>query len=374
MRPAGPGSPPRARPPSRLDMTPDPNARTRVDRLPVERPTLDPSPRYAAAGPAPDAHVDHVGHVDHDDRHDRGLSYDLSVLRARRPGRAAALPAAALPAAALPTGALPRRRALQLLGGAGLGLVLAACGSKAATDTGAATSSGTGGATSTTLGSTAATAAAGGAAPDAIPEETGGPFPADGTNGPDVLTESGVVRQDITTSFGDYAGTATGTPLGIDLTIVSAGDGAPLAGAALYAWHCTAEGGYTLYSPGFEDQNYLRGVQEADADGALSFASVYPAAYDGRWPHIHFEVFPSLDAATSAGSRLVTSQIALPEATSREVYTNASLYPNSTANLDRVSLDTDMVFSDGYDLQLPAMSGSAEGGDLRLALTIAVNT
>ena len=31
-----------------------------------------------------------------------------------------------------------------------------------------------------------------------IPEETGGPFPGDGSNGPDVLTENGVVRKDIT--------------------------------------------------------------------------------------------------------------------------------------------------------------------------------
>ena len=30
-----------------------------------------------------------------------------------------------------------------------------------------------------------------------IPEETAGPFPGDGSNGPDVLTESGVVRKDI---------------------------------------------------------------------------------------------------------------------------------------------------------------------------------
>ena len=34
-----------------------------------------------------------------------------------------------------------------------------------------------------------------------IPEETAGPFPGDGSNGPDVLTESGVVRSDITTTL-----------------------------------------------------------------------------------------------------------------------------------------------------------------------------
>ena len=35
-----------------------------------------------------------------------------------------------------------------------------------------------------------------------IPEETAGPYPGDGSNGANVLTESGVVRSDITSSFG----------------------------------------------------------------------------------------------------------------------------------------------------------------------------
>ena len=35
---------------------------------------------------------------------------------------------------------------------------------------------------------------------------------------------------------------------------------------------------------------------------ASTFTSIFPAAYSGRWPHIHFEVYPSLSEATSAGS------------------------------------------------------------------------
>ena len=48
-----------------------------------------------------------------------------------------------------------------------------------------------------------------------------------------------------------------------------------------------------------------------------------PGCYDGRWPHVHFEVYPSLDAATDAANRIATSQIALPEATCKEVYATA---------------------------------------------------
>lgn len=286
---------------------------------------------------------------DHDDRHDRGLAYDLSVLAARR--------------AAAPH-VLHRRGALKLLGGAGLGLVLAACGSSGG---GSAATTVAGGATATTLG------AGGSDGSGAIPEETAGPFPGDGSNGPDVLTETGVVREDITTSFGDLSGTAEGVALGVDLTIVSAADGSPLPGAALYLWHCDMTGGYSLYSPGVEDQNYLRGVQEADGDGALSFASIFPGAYPGRWPHMHFEVFPSLGAATSAGSVLATSQLALPEDICQQVYESSDGYEASVGTLADLSIESDGIFSDGYDLQVATMSGRADDGDLRLALTIPVN-
>ena len=290
-------------------------------------------------------------HDDHE--HDLGLHHDLAALLTR--------------SAAPPR--LQRRGALKVLAGAGAGLVLAACGSDAKRALSTTTS--TTGATSTTAaGATSTTTASSGSPSDAIPEETAGPFPGDGTNGPNVLTESGIVRSDIRPSFGSLSGTAAGEPLTVELTVVTASTGKPLAGAALYLWHCTSEGGYSLYSSGVTDQNYLRGVQESDADGRLSFTTVFPAAYDGRWPHMHFEVYPSLDEATSAGSRLVTSQLALPEEACAAVYATTG-YEASPANLARVSLDTDMVFSDGYASQL-ATIGGAVGSNLTASLVVAV--
>ena len=67
---------------------------------------------------------------------------------------------------------------------------------------------------------------------DAVPQETGGPYPGDGSNGPNVLVESGAVRQDIRSSFGDHSGTAEGIPLNLALQIVDAASGAPVEGAA----------------------------------------------------------------------------------------------------------------------------------------------
>jgi protocatechuate 3,4-dioxygenase beta subunit len=156
-------------------------------------------------------------------------------------------------------------------------------------------------------GIVAATLAACGSSPESsdsseaeIPDETAGPYPGDGSNGPNVLAESGVVRSDITTSFGDASGVAEGVPTTIEMALLDvAAGGTPLAGAAVYLWHCNIDGQYSMYDQDVAGENYLRGVQESGSDGKVTFKSVFPAAYAGRWPHIHFEVYESLEAATS---------------------------------------------------------------------------
>jgi protocatechuate 3,4-dioxygenase beta subunit len=203
-----------------------------------------------------------------------------------------------------------------------------------------------------------------------IPEETAGPFPADGSNGVNVLTESGVVRSDITASFGSASGVADGVPMTIRMKVydLDGEDATVLAGAAVYVWHCDRDGEYSMYSDTVGDENYLRGVQEADADGVVEFTSIFPACYAGRWPHIHFEVYRSLAEATSAGSKLRTSQIAIPQDVCEEVYGGAEGYDQSVTKLAQVSLDSDMVFADGHSLQLGKVTGSLDEG-----YTIALN-
>lgn len=203
-----------------------------------------------------------------------------------------------------------------------------------------------------------------------IPNETAGPYPGDGTNGPNVLIMGGVVRNDIRSSFGSMSGTADGIPLTIIVQLVSASTCAPLAGAAVYLWHCDRAGGYSLYSSGVTNQNYLRGIQTADANGQVTFLSIYPGCYAGRWPHIHFEVFPSLGASSSAGNKIATSQIALPRATNDLVYATTG-YEASVRNQANVSLASDNVFSDGYQLELATVTGSTAGG-FTATLTVGV--
>jgi protocatechuate 3,4-dioxygenase beta subunit len=256
------------------------------------------------------------------DDHDRGLAFDLGRL-------------------------MSRRRALGVLA-AGMGsAALVACGS------------------SSKPASNGSSQAA------EIPDETSGPFPGDGSNGPDALTESGVVRSDITKSFGGASGVAEGVPTTLEMKLLDvAAGGKPLAGAAVYVWHCTMDGQYSLYEGSVARENFLRGVQPSDGGGTVTFNSIYPGAYSGRWPHIHFEVYESLGAATSAGSKLKISQIALPKDACERVY-GAAGYEESASNLSQLSIDSDMVFGDGYASQLAKASGSVDDG-MRLTLNVGV--
>jgi protocatechuate 3,4-dioxygenase beta subunit len=255
--------------------------------------------------------------------HDLGLAYDLTTLS--------------------------RRRALTLFAGVGLA-ALVGCAPEEESPTTASNA--------TTVPTETDTAAS----CEEIPDETTGPYPGDGSNGPNVLTESGIVRTDIRSSFGSASGTAEGVPLTVTLSLLDQAIGcAALAGAAVYLWHCDREGRYSLYSDGATDQNYLRGVQEADASGKVTFTTIFPAAYSGRWPHIHFEVYPSLAEATSAGSVLTTSQLAFPEDVCGLVYATHG-YEQSVGNMAQTSLESDMVFSDGVDQQLATMTGDVGTG------------
>jgi protocatechuate 3,4-dioxygenase beta subunit len=262
------------------------------------------------------------------DEEDRGLLYDVSTL-------------------------IDRRRALGLFGGFTAAALLAACSSS---------SSGTGSATTTTAASGELTE---------VPEETGGPYPGDGSNGPNVLDDSGIVRSDIRSSFGSSTTKAQGVPLTVALTVRDASSGDAVSGAAVYVWHCDRDGNYSLYSPAVTGENYLRGVQPVDAGGTATFTSIFPACYSGRWPHIHFEVYDSVDHAIASGPIVRTSQIALPKETCQAVYATAG-YEQSVVNLGQVSLSTDMVFrDDGAIHQLATMSGDATQG-YTAALTVGV--
>ncbi|MFF2272267.1 intradiol ring-cleavage dioxygenase [Agromyces sp. NPDC058136] len=262
-----------------------------------------------------------------------------------------------------------RRKALGIFGGIGLTSLLAACSA----DTATSAASPSAAASTTTPSSTAtpgASAEASGPVSE-VPDETGGPYPADGSNGVNVLDDSGIVRSDIRSSFGSSTTVAEGVPLEIALTVRDAATGRALVGAGVYLWHCDRGGDYSLYSPGVENENYLRGVQAADETGTVRFTSIYPACYSGRWPHIHFEVYSDVDNAVASGPIVKTSQIALPEEINAVVYATSG-YEQSIRNASQVTLAGDNVFGgDGGIHQIASMSGSVAAG-YTASLTIGV--
>ena len=280
------------------------------------------------------------------DNHHLGLAADLQTLLRVQSSRRASLRWLGLGAsAALPVTAL-------------LG-----CGGASSTDTTAV-------ATTTATTSTAATSSASVSSCSTIPSETAGPYPGDGTNGVNALTMSGIVRSNITSSLSGST-VAAGIPLTVTLKLVSgSGSCANLVGYAVYLWHCNQTGGYSMYSSGITGETYLRGVQVSNANGEVTFTTIFPGCYSGRVPHIHFEVYTSAALAISGNNDIKTSQLALPTATCQAVYA-ASGYSASVANLASTSLATDGVFSDGATTQLATVTGSNAAGYVA-SLTVGV--
>lgn len=105
---------------------------------------------------------------------DQGLGFDLATL-------------------------LGRRQLLRAFGAGAATLGIAACSEPSPAGPG------TPAPTRTTGGPAPSGSVSGSAPPARIPEETPGPFPGDGSNGPDILERSGVVRKDVRSSLGGSA-------------------------------------------------------------------------------------------------------------------------------------------------------------------------
>jgi len=303
--------------------------------------------------------TDHHHHHD-EPYHGHSLAEDLAMMRVQ----------------------VARRRALQWFAGAGTAALVAGCGGSDGSSSGSvttvtgstATATPTPTATATPTPTATATASASGCVLD--PSETNGPYPADGTNTSrgstsNALTASGIVRSDIRSSFLTTTTVATGVELKLTITLVNVNAScAPLSGYAVYIWMCDRQGNYSLYTAA--NESYLRGVQVTDANGQVTFTMIYPGCYDGRWPHIHFEVFSSLANATSGRYAVLVGQFALPAAASSAVYADTATYPSSATNAARVSLTSDNVFGDNTAAQraqqTPTLTGSPSAGYTGTAL------
>lgn len=277
------------------------------------------------------------------DEHDLGLAHDLAALETRL---------------------LQRRRVLGLMGAGGGALLLGACSGGGGGSSATAAASTTTTRASTGSGTSTGTGASTASGCVALPTETNGPYPSDGSNTANgVLSNSliatGVVRSDIRSSFGALSGTAAGVPVTLTINLQNTNAGcAALADYAIYLWHADANGQYSIYD--LPQQNWLRGVQATNSSGQATFTTIFPGCYEGRYPHMHFEVFRSLATATAYANRLLVSQFAMPAAACSAVYA-ASGYPSSASRFARTSIASDGVFGDNTAPQQAAMTLALSG-------------
>ena len=275
----------------------------------------------------------------HIDDHDLGLQRDLEKIAALK----------------------QRRRVLGMML-SGSALLIAGCNGDDSSST-----STTSGSSDSSSGSGSSSGSSSSGTCNAAASETNGPYPSDGSNTvngqvSNVLAESGVVRSDIRSSFGSSTTVAGGVPLTLTLTLLNSNNlCAPLAGYAIYIWHCTRDGLYSLYSNGVQNENFLRGVQVADANGQVTFTTIFPGCYSGRYPHIHFEIYPSLSMATLYTNRVLTSQMAMARDVCSTVYSGATGYSASVSNLANVTIANDNVFGDNTTAQMAAMTPTLSG-------------
>lgn len=279
-----------------------------------------------------------------------------------------------------------RRRTLGMLGTLAFGASsVAACGGGGdggSTSTSVSSSSASSSSASSSSSSASSSSSSSGTCAT-FPTETEGPYPGDGSNTVsgsvvNALTLSGINRSDIRTSVGSASGTAPGLPLKVTITLVNSGLGcAALTGYVIYIWHCTRDGLYSLYSSGATTQNYLRGIQVTDANGQVTFTTIFPGCYSGRMPHIHVEVYPGLASATSYANKIKTSQFALDRTVCSTIYNSVTGYSPSISNLAAISFSTDNVFSDNTAAQLAAQTIALTGdttngytGTVTLGITI----
>lgn len=179
------------------------------------------------------------------------------------------------------------------------------------------------------------------------PKETRGPFP---NKTPAELMRANIVAD------------RQGVALLINLKVQDHSDScSPLADADVDIWHRDAEGYYSEYGDhrlqekDFRQVSFLRGRQTTDANGEVSFISIFPGWYPGRAPHIHVDVLQNEKIVLS-------TQVAFPEEITSEVYASRGYKgkedtPNAEDGVFRNSLAGNMAdsvtgnLSEGYILR-----------------------
>ncbi|GAB3935501.1 dioxygenase family protein [Mucilaginibacter myungsuensis] len=217
-------------------------------------------------------------------------------------------------------------------------------------DTAAAASNSTTGTTTTTTGGASTENGC-----TVAPTETEGPFP---TKAP-----ASYVRSDITDG-------RSGHKLTAKITVLNNSNNCnPLSGLLVDIWHCDAEGNYSEYggtgmqSTNYQSVHFLRGRQTTDANGLVTFTTIFPGWYNGRATHIHVHIY------SASGTSLKVTQIAFPEGSGTAV---AAVNGYGKGMSGYTYNKSDNVFSDDTaGIEIATVSGSTSAGfNLTINLSI----
>lgn len=167
------------------------------------------------------------------------------------------------------------------------------------------------------------------------PNETAGPFPS--------LTD--LFRSDIREG-------RAGVLLTLTLKVVNVSNGcSAVSGADVEIWHCDVTGNYSQYGAQV-GQTFLRGIQTTNANGEVTFTTIYPGWYQGRATHIHLEV--------KVNNVVVkVSQMAFPESVNNQVYSSGTY---ASRGLNPTSNASDGIFADSLSQELVTPVGSPAAG------------
>jgi len=144
----------------------------------------------------------------------------------------------------------------------------------------------------------------------------------------------------------------TGTLLALTIKVVNVSNScAPVSGANVEIWHVDAAGNYSQYGTQ-TTQTYLRGIQTTNANGEVTFITIYPGWYQGRATHIHAEV-------TIDGRSVKVTQIAFPETVNNSVHSSGAYASRGT---NPIANSSDGIFADSLSSELVTPVGDSSNG------------
>ena len=234
---------------------------------------------------------------------------------------------------------LSRRDALKVLG-IGSAAFLAACAAPEGTST-----------PIPTLGVTQASSTASTALDCVVrPELTIGPY----------FVDEQLNRSDIRSNSSDNS-VKEGVPLTLNINVASVANSSctPIEGAQVDIWHCDAQGQYSAVSDqGFDTtgQDFLRGYQLTDGNGAVQFQTIYPGWYSGRAVHIHFT---TRTQGANGEDYQFTSQFFFDDVLTDQVHT---LEPYASKGQRDTRNSNDNIFQGGGDQLLLNLQGDTTNG------------